>query len=319
MWFGRKDKNRRHERTQHVLDVKLRPSQRRQLRLRRGAMLLGLPLCLFLGAYGAWRGGGYAIEQLIENNPAFAIHQIDVQTDGVIAPEQIRGWAGVKLDDNLFALDLGRVKRDLELVPYIQSAALERVLPHCLKIRVVEREPVAQCFYPRVNADGVLENVVFYLDAQGYIFPPLETQQRGVPAPRDPRLPVCVGIVPGALRSGRQIEAPQVQAALRLIEAFERSPMANLAELKEIDVAAPNVLQVNTGQSCSLTFGLTDWDGQLRRWRAIHDFGRQLGKYVAWIDLSVANNVPARWLETDTAPPPPSKVGKPSRLKKKHV
>ena len=319
MWFRRKDKNRRHERPQHVLDVKLRASQRQQLRLRRGVMLLGLPLCLFLGAYGAWRGGGYAIEQLIENNPAFAIHQIDVQTDGAIAPEQIRRWAGVKLDNNLFALDLGRVKRDLELVPYIQSAALERVLPHCLKIRVVEREPVAQCFYPRVNADGVLENVVFYLDPQGYIFPPLEAQQRGVPAPRDPRLPVCAGIVPGALRPGRQVEAPQVQAALRLIEAFERSPMANLAELKEIDVATPNLLQVNTGQSCSLTFGLTDFDGQLRRWHAIYDFGRQLGKYVAWIDLSVANNVPARWLETDAAPPPPSKVGKPARAKKKHV
>mgnify|MGYP000892638625 FL=1 len=319
MWFDRKRKNRRLGRTRHVLDVKLSTSQRQQLRLRRGVFFVGLPLCLLIGIYGAWRGGGRAVEQLIDNNPAFSVHQIDVQTDGVIAPEQIRRWAGVKLDDNLFALDLARIKRDLELVPYLQSAALERVLPHCLKIRVTEREPVAQCFYPRVNNDGVLERVVHYIDAQGYIFPPLESQHRGIPAPRDPHMPVLVGITPLDLRPGRRAESPQVHAALRLIEVFERSAMANLAELKEIDVATPNLLQVSTGQNSAVTFGLNDFEGQLRRWRAIYDFGHQHGKYVAWLDLSVANNVPARWLETETAPPSPPKTGKPSRTKKKHV
>jgi hypothetical protein len=31
---------------------------------------------------------------------------MDVQTDGVIAPEQLRRWTGVKLGANLIALDL---------------------------------------------------------------------------------------------------------------------------------------------------------------------------------------------------------------------
>jgi cell division septal protein FtsQ len=317
LWFDRKRRNRRLDRPLHILDVKLRSSQRHQLRVRRGVMVLGIPLCLLLGAYGAWRGGGYAVEQLIENNPAFSIHQIEVRTDGVIALEQIRRWAGVKLDDNLFALDLARIKRDLELVPYIQSAALERVLPHCLKIRVLEREPVAQCLYPRVNADGVLEQVVNYLDDEGFIFPPLETQQRGLPAARDPHLPVVAGMTPADLRPGCRAQSPQVHAALRLIEAFERSPMASLVELKEIDVSMPNLLQVNTGQNCVIALGLNDFAGQFRRWRAIYDFGRQNGKYVAWLDLSVANNTPARWLEADTVPQAPPKVSKPH--KKKHV
>lgn len=58
----------------------------------------------------------------------------------------------MKVDHNLFALDLARIKRDLELAPAIQSAAVERVLPHTLKIRVTEREPVAQIVVPSLRA-----------------------------------------------------------------------------------------------------------------------------------------------------------------------
>ena len=53
--------------------------------------------------------------------------KFDVQTDGVIAPDQLRRWARVKPGENLFALDLARVKRDLELVPLIESVSVERV------------------------------------------------------------------------------------------------------------------------------------------------------------------------------------------------
>ena len=38
--------------------------------------------------------------------PTFAIQRIDVQTDGVIAPDQLRRWSGVKPGENLIALDL---------------------------------------------------------------------------------------------------------------------------------------------------------------------------------------------------------------------
>jgi hypothetical protein len=36
---------------------------------------------------------------------------------GVLSAEQIRSWAGVRRNDNVIALDLGRVERDLKLVP----------------------------------------------------------------------------------------------------------------------------------------------------------------------------------------------------------
>ena len=72
-----------------------------------------------------------------------------MQTDGVISVDQLRRWAGVKPEENLLALDLARVKRDLEMVPLVQSVSVERILPRTLRIRITEREPIAQVNVPR--------------------------------------------------------------------------------------------------------------------------------------------------------------------------
>src|SRR6266446_6270274 len=180
MWPKGKPKNRRFER-EHVLDVKLRSSQRRQLRVRQAAIVLGGAFSIFFGLFGAWRGGEWLIRHFLTENPAFAIHQLDVQTDGIISIEQLRRWAGVRLENNLLALDLARVKRDLELMPAIESADVERILPHTLRIRVTEREPIAQFQLPQLRPDTGYLGGVYLLDARGCVMAPLEPQQMSVP------------------------------------------------------------------------------------------------------------------------------------------
>jgi cell division septal protein FtsQ len=317
MWFFRKPKNRRFER-RHVLDVKLRSSQRRQLRFRRFTLLTGCILLTVAGGFGLWRGSEWALQHLLYENPAFAIHHLDVETDGVIAREQIRRWAGVKLEDNLLALDLERVKRDLELAPVIQSAAIERLLPHTLRIRVTEREPIARFFYPRVPANGVPERGTCLVDVHGMVMTPLEPAQRSTPAigPSD-ALPVLIGVPAIELRPGYMVESLQVRAALQFIRDFEHSSMAEVLALKEVDLTVPGILQVTTSHGTELVFGFGDTGIQLRRWRAIHDHVQRSGKHITWIDLSVSNNVPARFVDVTFAPPTPPKPNKPGR--KRHV
>jgi cell division septal protein FtsQ len=63
-------------------------------------------------------------------------------------------WSGVREGENLLGLDLARVKRDLELVPLIRSAAVERVPPNTLRIRVSEREPLARVLAPQAASSG---------------------------------------------------------------------------------------------------------------------------------------------------------------------
>ena len=319
MWFKRTKRNRRFGR-EHVLDVKLCSSQRRQTRLRRFALALGISSAVFFGLLIAWRGGEWLLRRFIYENPSFAIHAVEVETDGELAREQIRRWAGVKLDDNLFAVDLARVQRDLELVPVIQSADVERILPHTLKLRVSEREAVAQFIFPKLGPNGSVERGVYTLDASGFVMLPLEPRHRAtLTAQTWDSLPILAGVPASLVRPGRLVESAQVHAALRLIQAFDRSSMASLVEIKQIDLSWRSALVVTTAQESEVLFGLGDMDGQMRRWRAIHEHGQKVGKHLVALDLSVSNNLPARWLEASLAPPAPPKLNKPLRNRKKHV
>jgi cell division septal protein FtsQ len=319
MWFKRRPRNRRLGRDQ-VLDVKLRSSQVHAARSRRFALTLGGFFAVAFGLYLAYRIGGWALDELVYENKAFVLQELDVQTDGIVSPDQFRRWAGVKLEENLLALDLARVKRDLELVPVVQAASVERVLPHTLRIRIVEREPIAQINLPRPRLNTNAELAVYQVDAAGWVMLPLDPRQRAVSfnQPVD-QLPVLGGLDATLVQPGRRIEAPQVQAALQLILALEQSPMAGRVDLKRIDVSSPDTLVVTTSQGSEVTFGLTDLDQQLRRWHSISDMSQKLGKAVAALDLAVTNNIPARWLEASALPPAAPKSPKALRNRKKHV
>ena len=161
---------------------------------------------------------------------------------------------------------------------------------------------------------------VYQIDADGYVMVPLDPRQRATPLsqPPDP-LPVLGGPEASQVQPGRRMTAPQVQAALQLIVAFEQSPMAGLVDLKRIEVSSPEVLVVTTGQGSEVTFALTDLDQQLRRWHTIFNEGRKTTNAIATLDLAVTNNIPLRWLEASALPLATPKSPKPLRLRKKHV
>jgi cell division protein FtsQ len=319
MWFKRKQGNRRLNR-RHVLDVKLRSDQIRAARTRLATVACGILFGTVFGLYVLWRIGDWTLNKLVYQNQTFAIQEVEVQTDGSILTDQLRRWANVKPGENLLALDLARVKRDLELVPSVQAASVERVLPRTLRIRVTEREPVAQVNVPHPRAGGGIELSVFHLGADGYVMLPLDPRQRATQLDQaNDALPIISGMNVNELQPGRRLEIPQLQAALNLIASFEQSAMAGLVDLRRVDLSAPEVLVATTGQGGVITFGLQDVERQLRRWREIHEQGLKLNKAIATLDLAVTNNIPARWLEASSVPPINQKSAKPSRNRRKNV
>jgi cell division septal protein FtsQ len=320
MWFTRKIKNRRAGRTQNVLDVKMRSSQIRAARTRLAGITLALGVGTLLVLYLVWRSGEWALNRLVYDNKSFSIQKVEVLTDGVISPDQLRRWGGVKPGENLLALDLARVKRDLELVPAVQSVSVERILPGTLRIRVAERVPVAQIHVPHPRSGGGIEIVLFEIDSEGCVMLPLDPRQRAVPLNvADGQLPVLSGIYVSDLQPGRKVESAQVRAALQWIEAFESSPMAGLVDLKSLDVSTADVLGITTGQGSTITFGLINFEQQLSRWQAVHELGIKMNKVIATLDLAVSNNVAARWLEASTVPPSPRQDARPQRTRRKNV
>lgn len=289
-----------------MLDVKLRSDQVRATRTRLASIAFGVAFGTLFGLYLLWRTGEWALNKFIYENSTFAIQSIEVQTDGVISPEQLRRWSGVKAGANLIALDLAAVKRNLELVSAIDSVSIERLLPHNLKIRVTEREPVAQVNMPRADGSSGVAVSVFQLDAGGVIMQPLDPRLCIIPLSQiKNQLPVIVGLNAMQLQPGHRMESPQVRAALLLAGAFDHSPMAGLVDLRRIDVSSPNAIVITTEQGSEITFGLENLEQQLRRWRQIYDLGQRMNKNIASADLAVANNVPVRWAEMNSVPVAP--------------
>ncbi len=319
-WFSRPLKNRRSGREQQVLDVKLRSDQVRATRMRLGAIGLGMTVATLVGFFILWRAGVWTMNLMFYDNPAFAVEKIDVRTDGVLSAEQVRRWSGVNPGQNLLALDLARVKRDLEMAPAIRAAAVDRVMPNTLKLRVSERVPIAQISVLRLKPGGGAEPSTVFLDRDGFVMLPLAPGQRSLAAARaNDVLPAICGLNLGEVMPGKKIDSAQVRGALALLCAFQHSPMAGLSDLQLIDVSTPDVLQVTTGDQGKIVFSLKNPDQQLRRWRDIRDRALQQGMAIASLDLSVPGNIPAVLVATAPAPLNVPKNLNPQPIRKKNV
>jgi cell division septal protein FtsQ len=319
MWLRRKAQNKRLGR-EYVLDVKLRSSQVRATRTRMMAVTAGVLFGIGVVLFAICWLGNLALDEFVYRNPAFGVQQVDLQTDGVISLEQLRRWAGVKAGDNLLALDLSAVKRRLEMNPWIQTVSVERIVPRTLRIRVSEREPLAQIVGKRVRTGGDIQPVTYQLDSQGCVMLPLEPQQRSIQTiPGTDQLPAITGVKVEEIQPGRFLNSQQMRAALGLVDAFDRSQMGSFIDLKKIDISSAGVLVATTGQGAQVTFGLVDVDQQLRRWHEIYETGQRIGKALSSVDLAVSNNIPAQWVEASAVPPSPPKLPKAWRTKRKHV
>ena len=295
MWGRRKTKNRRN-RHQPVLGVKRRSDHARRRRFRIASVILGLAVGGVVLFFGVWHGGRWLLDAAFYKNPSFALRHVEVRTDGVIHEALLRRWAGVEPGENLFRVDLERIKRDLEMAPSVRTASVYRRLPDLLRLTVSERLVVAQTMAYRRRQDGRYDRVQFHLDGEGHVIPPMDRRLLARPAWHAGQwLPMLVGLNTAELVPGRALQTDQGRAALKLIQQFARSPMAGRATLHQVDISDPAVLRVRTGEGSEVVFGLSDLDRQLRRWRLIYDYGLKHGLGVTTVDLSIRNNLPVRW------------------------
>ncbi len=321
MWFfKKKGRNRRNER-ESVLEVKMRSRTVRAARLRVVTALVaavgGTALSVLLG----WQALQWALRRFVYDNDAYAIRRIELRHEGRLRPETILRWAGVEQGQNLLALDLERVRHDLEMNPWISRAEVDIRRPDCLCLSVLEREPVAQVVLWRLSgAERRAWPETNFVDSTGVVIPPMRPDWLRAAASADfDHLTRFVGLDHAEVIPGQSLDQPQIRAALALIRAYEDSSMYSLVDLDIVDVGSADHLEGRLRQGTRVVFGLEGFDRQLRRWRVIHDHAGQVGRGLAWLDLSVSNNLPARWVESTNAVPPSSRVPKPPRTAKRHV
>jgi cell division protein FtsQ len=145
-------------------------------------------------------------EYLFVRNPHFTLRSVEVEVFGDLPPQTVvkrlseLGIAEGKV--NLFAIDMGQLRREMSRIVVVNRVTLRRRLPGGLRVTVYERRPLAQLLAPR-----------------GHL---IDEELLVLPERNDPKtwvLPIITGVRDaGKYDVGQVVDDSMVSAALKLLE-----------------------------------------------------------------------------------------------------
>jgi len=101
-----------------------RHSQKQVMRM---AVWCGLVLAMIVAVgAGLHFGIAMALDRVLYTNPRYVLTKIEIEPRNHFPERQIRLAAGLQPGQNLWTLDLRQITRDLEKLPYVSSAKVER-------------------------------------------------------------------------------------------------------------------------------------------------------------------------------------------------
>lgn len=299
--MGRKNQFRR--RRKKGLEVVARRRQR--WRRWRRALAAGV-LVAGVTALGVWAHSQWPRwrQQWLAGERLFPLKEIQITTPlRAVTREQILLRSGLRAGQNLLAIDLARVRRALEEIPYAAEVSVERVLPHVVRIGIIERRPVARVrLYSRFGEES-LEARICYLDGEGMVMPGGMEGRPGDDPFADEPLPEVVGVDPTEVTLGQVTGDLRLRWALRLIEVYRQLRLDEQAGLRTIDLTETGVLHVALDNGVRATLGPDELPRQLLRLFYLQEVGRANGRRLLQVDLSIPNNCPSLWTPAEPSAP----------------
>ncbi len=165
-------------------------------------------------------GGGWLSFDYVRRGDLFRLRSaegIEILQARHVSPEAVRERFAGDVGRSLFWVPLGKRRRAVEEIPWVESAAVERILPDKLRVFLVERTPVA---FLRQG------NFLWLIDAEGVLLP--------VPEGGDYDFPVVTGIPESFSREQRAV---RVKLYRNLLEEVDAGGKAHSAQLSEVDVS----------------------------------------------------------------------------------
>ncbi len=245
-----------------------------------GAIVLAL-LALSGVAWAAKVGLDQIGMWMFSENDRYVLRDLDVKSTGRLPAANICEYGHLSAGQNLFAINLDETRRALEKVPVIKSVELQRVLPDALIVRVKERVPVA-----RLGADDRINH--FAVDGEGFVLGP---------SSRSVALPVITGLTDPGILPGSQVTNALLSDALLTLDTCDAAGLSPIVRISSLDISNPEYLTLYLANNMRVLMARTD----VRR--RLGDLARMIqeiearGASVAFLDLTVNRNVPARMAE----------------------
>jgi len=227
--------------------------------------------------------GAFAAYRHTQSGAQFAVKTIEIDgathTPRAALDAITRQYVGM----NLFKIDIGRVRRDLGALAWVRHVDIEEKVPDTLRIRIVERTPVAL-----VLSDGP----VHYVDDDGVTFAELST------AVGDSDLPVISG--------ARGAELVHCVALLHDLRARDAQLYARVSEVRPVAPRGFAIFDRELG-----AFVYADAGDLSAKWRDLYAIvaNEKLARgAIEYADLRFQNRIVVKpW--SAAAPPPPSEGG----------
>ncbi len=251
----------------------VKPSSRRSSRLRHAWLAVRVVALAALGVYAAWRG-----VSIVSGSPALQVARITVDGNERLSTGEVLALVEGLRGRNIIGLDLDEWQQRLLSSPWVEDAALRRVLPATVEVTVRERRPIAI---------GRIGSALYLVDAHGVV-----VDEYG-PAHADFNLPIVDGLAAPRGRDGLVDEARAALAA-RLIAALGAQP--DLARrVSQVDVSDPHdAVVMLEGDRALLHVGEEDFVERLQQYLELGDALRERVADIDYVDLRFAERLYVR-------------------------
>ena len=278
--------NTRQRRQQHLLDVRVRSHKATQHRNRRVLVALSKIALLAALVVGLVLGVRFGAKRFFFENPDYQLSQITVQTDGTLQRDQILKSTELREGENIFQVNLAKVRDKLQQLPQVDEVQVVRKLPGEIDIRIVERKPIAWITSDKQISDPFASEVAFLVDARGVLMKEKKL------LPEYLGLPLITGCASESLEPGKVVESFEAKAALELLRLSTRSFMQTRFLIREIDVSKGYCLVVSDKNHTRVTFGFDNLDTQLERLEQFLVYADDSKRELATVNLLVQRNIP---------------------------
>jgi cell division septal protein FtsQ len=283
---NRRVSNLRQRRQQHLLDVKVRSRRATQHRTRRVLALLSRVTVLAGLCAAIYVGAREGAKRFFFENADYQLRTIELHTDGTLQREQILKVADLHEGENIFRVNLGRVRDNLRRLPQVDDVEVVRKLPREIDIHVIERKPVAWITGDKQISDPFVSDAAFLVDARGVLM-----REKKL-LPEYLGLPLISGCSSESLEAGKVVESLEAKTALELLRLSTRSFMQTRFLIREIDVSKSYCLLVTDKNHARVTLGLNDLEAQLERLEQFLVYCDDSKQELETVNLLVQRNIP---------------------------
>lgn len=296
----------RQRRQQHLLDVKVRARRASARRVQKGFFALSLLLILLsllgAGVFGAQR----LLNSVFFTNPDYAIHSVEVTTDGDLARDAVLQAAQIANGTNIFSVNLSAVEDRLRALPQVEEVDVQRLLPDKLVIVIQERRPIAWIASADANKTGFNYDGALLVDRRG-----IALQPKGS-APEYMTLPIIIGVDTKKVAAGQPIDDDAVKSALELIRDCP-DVLKSRYQIATIDVSKEYCLSATNKQGVAIKFDPDDLMRELRELDMLVSYCERTGRDLESANLMPERNIPVVFKEPALAAASPQPVAESTR------